>query len=413
MTGFSYDILPISYNGDLKKIRDFKKIVASIIINSPDQKAVLKRLKEVQLVFPELPVLMIADSPSQKEIINAFRMGVSDFLVSPVEVEELISCLNRHTWPQRNNLNISDSLLRRKWNSIKQSFYKLIRKLRLAPPIKVSSKNIQTSFNSSILPMPMITGNLSSEKGLYIQLLGRFKITLNGKKEIRLKGHNAKTLLAYFFYHRKRPIHREKLMNMFWPDSLPESARNCLNVTIHNIRKIFQSVSNSEKDIIIYKDECYSFHPDLKVEIDVEQFNLFWRKGLAYENTQNLEKSIDFYSKAIALYKGDFIEDLMYEDWCEGERENLKERYIVILDRLSLYSFRKGDYKSTVELCNIMLKKDNCLEEIHRRLIASYRALGSRDKAIKQFTKCSQMLKKELGIEPSQTTRELYDKIRN
>jgi DNA-binding SARP family transcriptional activator len=411
MTGFSYEILPVSYSGDMKKLRDFKKIVANIIFDSPDQTAVLNKLKEIQLTFPELPVLMIADSPSQEEIINAFRMGVSDFLVLPIGVGELISCLNRHTWSQRNNLNISDIRLIRKWNSIKQSFYNLIRRLRLAPPIKVSSKHMQTSLNSSILPMPIMTGNLSSENGFSIQMLGRFKIMYNGKKEIRLKGQNAKSLLAYFFNHRKRPIHREKLMTMFWPDSLPESARNCLNVTIYSIRKIFQPVMG-EKEIIIYKDECYSFHPDRHVEIDVEQFNLFWRKGLAYENTQNLEKSIDFYYKAVALYKGDFIEDLLYQQWSEGERENLKERYLVILDRLSLYSFRKGDYKSTVELCNIMLKKDNCLEEIHRRLIASYRALGSRDKAIKQFTKCSETLKKELGIEPSQTTRELFDKIR-
>ncbi len=412
MTEFSYEVLPVSLPSDLKKIHDFKKIAASVIINSPDHEAVLKKLKEVQLVFPELPVIMIADAPHQEEIINAFRMGVSDFLTLPVEPGELTSCLNRHTWSYRNNLNISNSLVIRKWNSLKQEFYNLIRKLRLAPPIKVSSKQLQTSLNSSILPMPMIAGNRKDEKGLSIQMLGKFKVTFNGKKEIRLKGHNSKSLLAYFFYHRNRPIHREKLMNMFWPDSLPESARNCLNVTIYNIRKMFQTVMG-DKDIIIYKDECYSFHPDHQVGIDVEEFNLFWRKGLAFENTNNLKKSIDFYYKAVALYNGDFLEDLLYEQWSEGERENLKERYLVILDRLSLYSFRKGDYNSTVALCNIMLNKDNCLEEIHRRLIASYRALGSRDKAIKQYTRCSQTLQKELGIVPSQTTRELYEKIRN
>jgi DNA-binding SARP family transcriptional activator len=355
---------------------------------------------------------MIADAPDQETIINAFRLGVSDFLIVPLNPGELITCLHKHTWLQRNNLKISDSPINRRWNLIKQYYYKLIRKLRLAPPIKISSKQFQTSLNSSILPLPMITGDLPNKKGLSIQMLGKFKITLNRKTEINLKGHNSKSMLAYFVYNRKKPIHREKLMSMFWPDSLPDCARNGLNVTIHNIRKNFQPLK-SEKDIIIYKDECYSFHPDQNVEIDVERFNLLWRKGLALENTRDYEKSIDFFYKAVTLYKGDFIEDLLYEEWCEPERENIKERYLVILDRLSLHAFRQGSYNSTIEICNTMLQKDNCLEEIHRRVIASYRALGARDKAIKQFKKCKQMLQKELGINPSQTTLELYEKIRN
>jgi len=102
----------------------------------------------------------------------------------------------------------------------------------------------------------------------------------------------------------------------------------------------------------------------------------------------------------------------LYDEWCDAERENLKERYLVILDRLRQYFFRQGDYTSTVEFCNIMLKKDNCLEEVHRRLIASYRALGARDKAIRQFKKCVKTLKAELGIEPSRVTCELYEKMR-
>ena len=230
-----------------------KRKIASIIIKSPGQDSIFKKLKHVRSAFPELPVLIIAESPSQDEIINAFRMGVSDFLILPVDAVELIKCLHRHTWLQRNNLSISDSPIKRNWNLIKQSYHNIVRKLRLAPSIKISSKQFQTSLNSSILPLPMITGNLSNEKGLSIQMLGKFKIALNGKKELLLKGHNSKSLLAYLFYHRKNPIHREKLMSMFWPNSIPSCARNCLNVTMHNIRKTFKPFK-SEKEIIIYKN---------------------------------------------------------------------------------------------------------------------------------------------------------------
>jgi len=411
MADFFYDVLPFPFSGDVKKIRGLKKIAASIIFKSSPQQSVLKKLKELRLAFPELPILIIADSPSQEEIIQAFRMGVSDFLVLPVEAGELISSLHRHTWLQKHNLKISEKPIKKHWNLLKVGYSNLMRRLRLSPPMNFSPKHIQTSLNSSLLPLPMVTGNLSNKKVISIKLLGKFKIIAKGKKEIKLKGRNSKSLLAYLILNHKKHIHREKLMNLFWPDSLPSCARNCLNVTIHNIRKAFQEL-DFENDVILYKDECYSFVKDHNVEIDVEQFYSNWRRGLALENTKEVEKSIDHYYKAVTYYKGDFIEDLLFEEWCELERENLKERYLVILDRLSLYAFRQGNYASTVELCNTMLKKDNCLEEIHRRLIASYRALGARDKAIRQFNKCSQTLQKELGIDPSQTTFELYEKIR-
>lgn len=59
----------------------------------------------------------------------------------------------------------------------------------------------------------------------------------------------------------------------------------------------------------------------------------------------------------------------------------------------------------------MMLEKDDCLENIHRKLILCYYQLGRRDLAIRQYHKCVEALQKELNIEPSLSTKELFQLI--
>ena len=119
------------------------------------------------------------------------------------------------------------------------------------------------------------------------------------------------------------------------------------------------------------------------------------------------------YELAATLYKGDFMEDALYSNWTDLERENLKEIYLVILNKLSQYYSSDGKPDIAINLCHLILEKDNCREDVHRRLMKSYFRIGQRDKALKQFNKCTEILKSELEVEPMTTTVGLYEQIKN
>ena len=70
------------------------------------------------------------------------------------------------------------------------------------------------------------------------------------------------------------------------------------------------------------------------------------------------------------------------------------------------------NHKSAIRLCEDILNKDNCSEDIYRRLMECYYRIGQRDKALKLFRKCSKILRDELEVKPETTTIELYRKIR-
>jgi DNA-binding SARP family transcriptional activator len=200
-------------------------------------------------------------------------------------------------------------------------------------------------------------------------------------------------------------------MERFWGETSPSSARNSLNVAIHTIRKHFTKAL-PQQDLLIYKNECYSINTDLDIRTDVEQFAAYFQKGSIMEQNQGLEHALGAYNKAVALYRGDFMEDMLYEEWCEAVRDNLKETFLLILDRQSNFFFEQASYSVAITICKKMLEKDPCLEEVHRKLIVCYKQLGQQDKAIKQFYKCAQSLQEELGLVPSEETKALLNQLR-
>jgi len=180
---------------------------------------------------------------------------------------------------------------------------------------------------------------------------------------------------------------------------------------LHGLRQMFHLL-DKDNEYILFKNECYFINPEIELSLDVEEFRYYWRLAQSSERERGIEAALGEYELAAALYKGDFMEDDLYEGWTALDRENLKEIYLVILDRLSNYYSCDGKPVTAINLCEIILKKDSCREDVHRRLMRCYYRLGQRDKAIKQFRKCSEILNLELEVPPTKTTVSLFQQIK-
>jgi DNA-binding SARP family transcriptional activator len=201
-------------------------------------------------------------------------------------------------------------------------------------------------------------------------------------------------------------------METFWPNTDQDSARNSLNVAIHNVRGILHEV-NPDYEYILFKEECYFLNPGIDVWVDVEEFLHYWKIAQRTERQNGIQAAVGEYEAAAALYHGDFLEEDLYESWPSSERENLKEIYLFVLDRLSNYYSQDGKPSTAASLCETILAKDNCREDIHQRLMRCYCRLEQREKAVKQYRKCVEALEAELDVKPTRATIELYERIKH
>ena len=200
-------------------------------------------------------------------------------------------------------------------------------------------------------------------------------------------------------------IHREKFMDTLYPGLSADQILDNFHVTLSRARKAL-----GREHYIIYKSKYY-FLTDDKVWIDVQEFQRLVNEGKKFENEGKMHTTIDRYSRAVGLYKGDFLEEF-YEPWTDSIRGELGYEYTSALTRLATISIRTLDYEGAVDWARKLLSYNPTDEIGHRLLMTAFSLKGDKSAAIKQYEKCKQILKGELEVEPSEEVNELYNRIK-
>jgi DNA-binding SARP family transcriptional activator len=118
------------------------------------------------------------------------------------------------------------------------------------------------------------------------------------------------------------------------------------------------------------------------------------------------------YERALALYQGDFLADDPYEEWPVLAREQLLVTYLEVLDRLSGLYFGQHQYGACVALCRLLVARDPCREDGHRRLMRCFTRQGQPHLALRQYQACADALRQELGVDPEPATADLARQLR-
>ena len=104
-------------------------------------------------------------------------------------------------------------------------------------------------------------------------------------------------------------------------------------------------------------------------------------------------------------------EDLLvgwYDDWVLVERERLRQLRLHALERLSNQLLQRGDHPAAVDAALAAVAIEPLRESAHRAVIQVHLAEGNRAEALRQAERLRQLLRHELGVEPSQLVSGLF-----
>jgi DNA-binding SARP family transcriptional activator len=251
----------------------------------------------------------------------------------------------------------------------------------------------------------------SDSPSLIIYCLGPFQVYQDDQPVENWPSSKGKSIFKYMVTHRERPVAKEVLMELFWPDAYPDAARNNLNVAIYGLRQALRQ-SNASFSHVLFQDEYYLFNPDLRLWVDSEVFIEHLTAARALERRGERVAAVREYRSAEALYQGEFLEEDRYEDWLMPLRQSLQADYLNLLDWLSRYYLDQKEYDSCATMCDKMLAVDPCREEAHRRLMRCYAWRKQPYLALRQYHLCLETLRKELDVPPTDETLALYRRIR-
>jgi two-component SAPR family response regulator len=210
-----------------------------------------------------------------------------------------------------------------------------------------------------------------------VYCLGPFRVYQNDQLITEWNSLKGQSIFKYLVTHKGRPIAKDILMDVFWPDAEPGDTRRNLHQAIYSLR---QTLRRGVPDLkpIQFRRDCYLFNPEMVLWLDFEEFEKHVLAGQRLAAAGQLAEAMAEYSIAEGLYQGDFLEEDLYEDWPSVKREHLRSLYLDIVDLLSEHYVQQGEYAAAIALCQKILAKDNCYEAAYRRLMQCYLAQGQR-----------------------------------
>lgn len=251
---------------------------------------------------------------------------------------------------------------------------------------------------------------------LRVQTLGPFRVW-RGAREIlpsEWRREKARKLFQVLLTYRYTRLDRDQILEMLWPDLDPETAKRDFKVALSTLCKVLEPErpEGIPSAYIIRDGSRYGLRPYADIWIDVEEFEREVARGDALFN-QDPSKALEHYRQALALYQGDYLEYCLYDSWCEGERERILNLYLRSAERVAELLSRQEAWEEVLAVCRAILARDPCWEQAYRLMMLAYARTGRRTQALKTFKRCVEWLRKELQVDPSPATIQLYEEIRN
>ena len=244
--------------------------------------------------------------------------------------------------------------------------------------------------------------------GLRFRLFGKFTALHDAGLLTGLEASKDQELLSYLLIHRDRPHSREALASMLWGETSTEKSKKYLRQALWHLH----AALNSDAEVLLVDHDWLSLNPCSSLWTDVSDFERAFATAEGIAGRQLDAEQAKALKNAVSLYSDDLLPGY-YQDWILFERERLQNMYLLMLDKLLVYLQFRGEYEVAQSYGATILRYDPARERTHRQLMHLYSLAGDRTSALRQFERCAQALKQELGVRPEKKTVELYERIKS
>lgn len=217
-----------------------------------------------------------------------------------------------------------------------------------------------------------------------IAVLGRFSVSINGIPTAS-RGwtrRNAAALVKILALTPGHRLHRERMMDLLWPDEAPERCAPRLHKAAHYARQ-----TAGRQDAIVLRDDLVWLFPGADITVDALRFEQLARAAVADDDSLAAQQALEW-------YRGELLPEDRYEDWAADRRELLHLRQLDLL-RVA------GQWRELAE-------QDPTHEAAHIELIRRQLAAGDRFAALRQYQHLERLLDRELGVAPSEDAQRVW-----
>jgi DNA-binding SARP family transcriptional activator len=230
---------------------------------------------------------------------------------------------------------------------------------------------------------------------LRVTVLGRFDL-VDGTGAAIPVANGTQRLLSLLAL-RDRIVHRASVAGALWPD-VSESRAHA------SLRSALLRVPNAARSVVSVTDAELSLADGVLVDLREAQ-------ALAHRLLDEDEPPHegDASRTAISLLSSDLLPGWR-DEWVTADAEGWRQLRLHALEALTDRLAEQARFGDALTAAMAAIKAEPLRESAHAALIRVHLAESNQSEALRQFERYQQLLRSELGIEPTSRLRELIDK---
>jgi DNA-binding SARP family transcriptional activator/streptogramin lyase len=249
-----------------------------------------------------------------------------------------------------------------------------------------------------------VTCNKPKETSVEFRLLGPIEAVRDGRS-LPLGGPKQRAVLALLLLHANEVVSRDRLIDALWADREPGTAEHNLDVQVSRLRKAF-----APEEPLVTQSGGYVLvaEPDA---IDARRFERMLEEGRRANASGKPADALAVLEDALALWHGDALGDLAYEEFARTEVERLEDLRLVAVEERIDAELALGHHDRLVPELDALTAKHPLRERLRGQLMLALYRSGRQAEALRVYSDTRKRLVDELGIEPGQPLRDLEQAI--
>jgi DNA-binding SARP family transcriptional activator len=242
---------------------------------------------------------------------------------------------------------------------------------------------------------------------LRIVLLGPLRVERDGQPlpDSAWRSRQERRLLTALVLARGVALPLARLVEWLWPAADPERGAVTLRSSVSSLRAtIGPGGPRASQRYILTQAGGYAWNMHSGAWVDVEQF-----LELA-ERPHDARQPIDL-ERAIALYRGDLLEDEPDMPWATALRERLRAVYLQAIEQVAELRLEQGAYAEAAALAWRGLERERLREPLYRVQMRTAALQGDIVTALQSYERFRLLLDHELGAAPAPATQALHTAI--
>ncbi|NPD06068.1 hypothetical protein HN031_15415 [Nocardioides sp. zg-1308] len=233
----------------------------------------------------------------------------------------------------------------------------------------------------------VLHGAGSSDRAIRVRVLGRFRVSVQGRVVPlqKWRSRQARTLLKVLVAHRGRPVSRERLCELLWPDDDPVRTPHRLSVLLSTVRTVLDPDKAWPAEQFVASDGRGLWLNLDTVSVDVEDYLTDADEAASLLQEGRAEAALLVLADLDRRHPGQALEDEADEAWAAPLREEVRIAQLRTLRRLATTLGRLGRAAQAQDTLVRLLTIEPFDEQVHRLLVRSLAGSGRHGEAERAF----------------------------